>query len=275
MKIRKFLIVVFVMTTFVSICQKHEISFVNRIGLSTTQFQKPVFNDQEIKNFAKPNGVYDIGSGIRYKYDIWEKANIFLSAGVYIARSQYTFYIYDLFNTGIPIEQVLINKNRFEIEILGLSKQIRLYNGNIILELGFNTSIRYHIKNHDQYVQETYLSANGGGFSIKPRKYRYNINVFYDKYYYNPNYSEKRNMFLFGTYHLNSKFRIRNNLYLDLGFFYQRNYMFFYDYLYYFELTGGEEHIEGMESQLGPDNKLAVKNDFLNFTFGLSYKFGG
>lgn len=254
--------------------QNHEITVGSRLGIANTQFQKRELDNPDVLKYAQPEGIYDAGIGAEYKYAIWKRASLFLSTGIYYSKSQYTFPIYSPFFPGVPLEQVILDKNRIDIQFLGLAKQFTLFEDKLILELGANLTYRLYNSRHDQYLQDTYLSTlYVNGTTIK--KYKYDINVFYGKFYPNPNYDEKRYMNINSAFNITSKYMLLKNCYLNIGFFYQKNFYFFYDYLHLIQLNEGEDLLAGSSlSQVGPDSKLGVKNDFLNFTIGLSYKFG-
>ena len=254
--------------------QEHEVTLASRFGIANSQFKKLKLDNPEIEKHARPYAVYDHGIGIEYKYRILKKANIYLSTGAFFSKSQYTFVISNPFEVGAPLEQVLINKNRFDIQPVGLSKRFNLFQDNLILEVGLNIMYRYFYKDHDRYLQDTYLKTSDATVTMY-RRYKYDINVHYGEYFGNPNYPEKRYMNVSGAYSFTSKYRLTNNMYFNVGLFYQRNYYFAYDYSFDYELKFNDGSTGVFNASSAPTKGFhyMIKDDFLNFTFGVSYLF--
>ncbi|MFK8037491.1 MAG: hypothetical protein AB8B74_04325 [Crocinitomicaceae bacterium] len=270
-----FFSITFLLATIITYCQNHEVSLSNRFGIANSQFKKLELANPETVKHAKPQAVYDLGFGVDYKYQIWKKARLFVTSGIYFSKAQYTFLLYGVFDFGAALEQVVINRNRIDLQPIGLSKQLNFFQDNLVLEFGVNMIYRHFQNRNDRYLQDSYLSTldvNG----TKIRRYKYDINVNYGRYLYNPNYEEKRNMNINWAYSFSSKYKLRDNFFLNIGFLYQRNYYFAYDYSYDFELqfNGGGTGVLNESSTPSKGDKYMIKDDFINITIGLSYKFG-
>jgi hypothetical protein len=255
--------------------QKHEITFGNRFGIANSQFKKLELDNPEFIKHARPQAVYDLGIGIDYKYQIWKKARLFVTTGIYFSKAQYTFLLNGVFNKGATLAQVLINRNRVDFQPLGLSKQFSLFQDNLKIELGVTMIYRHFHNRDDRYLQDTYLTTTSVSGN-KNRRYKYDINVNYGRYLANPDYPDEDNININWAYGVSSKYKLQDNLYFNFGFFYQRNYYFAYDFSYDLELqfNDGSTGVQNVSSHPTFGSKYMIKDHFLNVTIGLSYKFG-
>ena len=248
--------------------QNHEFNINYRLGTATSNFNILTPTLSTRGQYKKMTNISDKGIYFNYKYKILKKINLFISSGFDFSQSK---YYQKVINADIyHLDNIVVKKNRLTFHIFGLNQQFKFYKGKIILDLGVNMIQRFYFKDSDTYKID-YKSNNEDWI-----KYKYNLTTYYDKFYINESNIKGKHLFYNLEYNLHFKAKIRKNTYLNLGVNYTRNNIFFYDYtvdvLYYYN---GSTTPNGFWSDLGfgDNTKYGIRDHFLYFNFGISYKF--
>lgn len=266
-----FFVALFLFISDFGFCQNHEVELKYRFGLATENFQMSEPGPYTSYNHYKTRSLNDQGIVLNYKYQIWKRARLFLSGGVDFSKSKHFQRInQDL--GGRNIDNIIISKKRYTFH-LGIHKQFNFYNDKVILDLGCDVIRRNYGSKIDNYSIDFKRSEHFDWI-----EYRYSYTAFYDDEHYGSGALDGRKK-LNLEWSLTAKYEIYKNLYLDIGFSYSRQNIFFYNYnfdmLYY---LGGSTTPTGSYSFLGtfgstPENVYAINEDFFYLNLGLSYKF--
>lgn len=270
----KYILIIFILIiSFIGFSQKHEFNFNTKLGTSTKNL-KPInpVNTTRRDYYSALTNTNDKGIFVNYKYRVFNNLNLFLSTGLEFSQSKYYFKVIE--NHEDHLANVFINKKRLTLHVLGLSKEFNFYDGNIILDLGVDWIERFYFTTTDNYVNNYTRSE-----IIPWIDYKYSLTINYKGDYHNTDHVLKSTLHHNAEFHLHVKFKMTDKLFLNFGFNYAKNMAFYYkyrtDFLYY---HNGETVPYKFYSDLDiidVDDRLrhGVKNDFLYFNVGLSYKF--
>jgi len=260
------IILLLINTTLYS--QNHEVNFNTRIGTATGNFSvlTPTLGTRYA--FKKMRNLNDKGVYFNYKYKLFKKINLYISTGFDLSQSKYYQKILD----GRPkhLDNIIINKTRLTYHIFGLNQQFNFYGGKLILDLGINWIERIYSNKIDNY-KTAYKSNNEDWI-----KYKYDLTTYYDRLYINESNIRGNDMTFNLEYNVHIKAKIYKNTYLNFGFNYTRNNIFFYDYtvdVLYFHNGSTTPTAFWFDQGFGDKTKNGIRDHFLYFNFGISYKF--
>ncbi len=246
--------------------QNHEVNINYRIGGATNELSRISPRADYSPGYINMQSIYDQGITFDYKYQIWKKIGLFVYGGFEVSNSKHYFKIIEYPRRHLA--NVIIRQNRYAFKF-GLNKQVKLYDGKILLDIGVHFVDRYYMSKSQKYSQEltqSYLSW---------KYYSYDLETFYGEYYLNHGGVENKGyMYLNLEYTLNLKFKLKKQLYFNFGLNYSRNNIFFYNYSYTILSTyqgGGTSYFNDLGVQ--EPSKFAVRDHFLYLSLGFSYKF--
>lgn len=253
--------------------QKNELQFNYRFGFPTNNLKEISSysgnNINEYKNM-RVRSLYDNGLTFNYKHQIWERIKLYANIGFELSHSKHYQPLID--PTGRLLENIEIASNRVGL-YLGLNKQIHLYDSKLILDFGIQFVDRYPLKKQVDYVTDYHFGIQNW------IAYKYELNTYYGEFHSNDGTVQNLpSLYLNLDYNFNIKFKLRKNMFLNLGFNYSRNNYFFYDFkysiLYYY--NGSSTPTESYEfyGLSGSNNpKFPVKDHFFYVNTGITYKF--
>jgi hypothetical protein len=220
-------------------------------------------------DYEKVRSLRDIGLTVSYKYNVLKKYNVFAVGGVEYSKS--THYLQILEDGGSHLDNVIIDGNRIGLKI-GISKQFHFYNSRLLLEFGFNAVKRISIFPSRSYSSDFVFNETQDWI-----EYKYDLTAYYDDYFPNdldllP--SKFKNINLESSIGL--KYKLVENLYLNTNLTYTRNNIFFYDFSYTINYyMNGSSTPTSTYKNLGIQDgyKFAIRDHYLYFSAGLSYKF--
>ncbi len=250
--------------------QEHGISLNYRFGTSINNF-RPVDLQSDpyaVENSKKLTNANDLGIVARYSFLISEKHKFYFTTGVEFARSRHYQNI-SISDFNDIYETLIINKNRFVIQLFGFEKELCIIDERLKLVLGWGLINRqYFIKTQKYYSGN--VSINGQSDIY----YHFDLTTFYQNDY--ENNLNKTFRFIHSEYSLSLRAKIFENLAINLGFTYSPNNLFFNDYYLLIKnggsTIGSDYTYNSLLSQQG--RRMAVNDHFLSGTIGLSYRFG-
>jgi hypothetical protein len=256
--------------------QNNEISFNYGIGIAINKLRivDPTFENNTFENqysHMKAKSQYDHGATILYKRSIFKKLKLFATAGVELSSSKHYQELIDPYERHL--ENIRLTSNRIAFH-LGLNKQFEFYDSKVILDLGCHIVDRYALNKTKSYA--TGFHYNNEDWI----EYKYDLTTYHGKYYENDGVVEsKAYMYLNLDFSATLMLELSTNMYLNLGVSYSRNNVFFYDYSYeinyYYNgstIPSETQTFEGLQGDFDP--KFGMRDHYLYFETGLSYKFG-
>lgn len=269
-----FLTLVTIIITLSAHSQRHELNLNYRFGVPTNNFTILTPDGLTNHNYLKTRSVHDQGLTLNYKYEIWQKANLFLSTGIEFSGSKHYQPIYAIGDSKNHLDNIIIRKNRLTVHLFGIHKQFNLIDDRLLIDIGWDVINRFYFPKSDRYYSD--FKSNNEDWI----KYKYEFITYYDKYYENDGtVDNRRYMYLNADVNLHFIGKISNIIYVDFGFNYSRNNVFFYDYTYTVQYYyGGSPTPTSTWSFLGIDGlfdpKYAIRDHYIYLSLGLSYKFG-
>lgn len=253
--------------------QKSEFQVNYRFGYPTNNLKMVSAysgnNINEYKNM-KVKSLYDNGLTFNYKYLIWERIKLFANCGFEISQSKHYQPLID--PSGRLLENIELSDNRIGF-YLGLSKQIHLYDSRLILDLGIQFVDRYPFEKRIDYKTDYHYGVQNW------IEYKYELNTYFGEFYPNDGTIENIPSFYLNLdYNANLKFKLRDNIFINLGFNYSRNNHFFYDFkysiLYYYNGSSTPDDTFEFYGLSGSNNpKFPIKNHYLYLNTGITFKF--
>lgn len=270
------IILIFISISLIGNAQVHELDFNYRIGFAASSlkvldptFEDNIYENQYTYNYVKPQ--FDQGVTLLYKWKFFNEAKLFLTGGIEFSSSKYYQQLID--PNDRLLDNIRLSSNRFSFR-LGLNKQFQFYHSKVILDIGCHIVNRYYFKTKSIYYTDFHFNNEDW------IEYKYNLTTYYGKYYENNvGIENKRYMYLNLDFNINLMLELFKNTYLTFGVSYSRNNIFFYDYTYTINYYNNGSSIptstfsfEGLEGAFNP--KFGVREHYLYFNFGMSYKFG-
>lgn len=247
------------------------------------EFQHPDPLNETNLDLELSNNIFtvsDVGVLSSFNYKVLKKWNIFSTIGLEYSRSN--FYKEVKFN-NTRLDVISFNYERISAQIGGF-KRFDFYDNRLSLDLGFNIQKRFFLSDDNTFKQDLRTAKYYDYY-----EYEYSLTTYHDGYYTSEGFQPYT---FWNNFHLelNAKlaFRLYKNIDFVLGFDYNRNHVFYYDFYkranLYKKITTHEpdgtisvtETIETMESQpyIGENGaKRSVRSHFLYLNFGLSWRF--
>jgi hypothetical protein len=250
--------------------KSHEIEFNFRYGFPTrnlTIHSPGAFTDIAHREMKSLN---DLGIVFKYKFNIWKRVGLFLSTGIDFSKSKYYQPIFDL-RYDYHLDNVIIEKSRIGIQLLGVHKQFSTADGKIVFDVGIDFVNRVFLNKSDSYTSD-YLRSHRTFID-----YKYELTTYYGDYYPNFKFSDGIKMKINADYNVQVKFKIKPKMLLNFGVNYSRNNMVFYDYTYSTRYYQNGSNVPNQTYSyggfFGPNNeKLALIDHFLYSNIGISFK---
>ena len=269
----KILFICFILFSIGVNAQKHELQFQYRFGFPTDNLKKVGTHSGNMINQYQYNHVYtlyDQGGILSYKYTIWDKYKIYLDAGFEFSETKYYQPLIDPY--GRQLDNIDINYQRVAYHI-GFGKQFIFFDSKLILDIGFQFVDRYPVHKSIDYISD-YKSNDQDWI-----KYKYELNAYFGDFYNNDGtIHNNKYIYLNADYNAHLKFRIKDEIFFNLGFSYTRNNFFFYNYKYtiqYYE--NGSTTPTQTQYFLGADptlnSKFPIRDHFIYINTGISWKF--
>ncbi len=265
---RQILLILFLNTVF-CFSQRHELTFNTTFGSATNIFKKSVVSSSA-RPFNYPQNINRKAVSITYSYKVFKKLGLSFFTGFDFVSVKYKHTIIEQYKDEMyNIGNILINKNLINIKGLGLSEGLDFYNGKISLNFGFAFIHRVFFSEVDTVDSDRFDS-----YFDPNRKYSFKEVTFFSSNHIFDNWDDisYNDVYLNLEYHLLCKAKLNDKLFLNFGFTYTRNFIMFYfipDSYIYKNGNISHTHIE----QVGTVFYPGIKDDFLNFNLGLSYKF--
>ena len=200
--------------------------------------------------------------------ELYPKWNIYGTIGLEYARTHYEKkqYFYRRLN------DILIHNDRLSFHF-GAFKRFSFFNDRLFLDLGGEIQKRMYFQKIKHAEKDNIIRGDFINHASEITTYR---NGSYGENGYKA-HNILNNFFL--ELNTNISFAINNELFVNLGFDYNRNNTLYYDYFavgFYRENIGGQNNttIYRKDPYEGPNGqKEKVRSHFKYFTIGLTYKF--
>lgn len=255
------------MCNLAAFSQKHELNFSIGYGLTNIFKTSKSLGNLNYDYNRVTNHNY-LGAELMYGYTIIEKRKIVLTTGASFNNTSFYQKIFD--KTLKNIDNIYIKSSHINLNIIGINKLINLYDDKIKLSIGFTWIERLFFKKSKIYSTE-YINSNESWV-----KYRYNLTTYQSNFFTNDSNIKRKDMHFNFKYNVSLNYKLTSKMYLNFGFQYIRNYIFFYDYnydvLYYHNNSSVPTDSYSFIGYTN-DTKFGVKSNFLCLKFGTSYKF--
>jgi hypothetical protein len=270
---KSFFLILF-LNIFICLPQRHEITFNGSFGGATSIFCTEKKLNNSINNWNQYNYFKNINRkalSATYSFTAFNKIGLSFFSGIDIVNVKSKFSLILSTSYWRTLNFIIINKALINFKVLGVSKQIKFFNNQFSLNVGFSFIRRFFIENKKNYHIDSFKTSPTTPFV----KYKYDLTTYFSKnnFFNNPDGISKKDYSFNLEYHLICKAKLDEKLFLNFGFTYTRNFIMFYevpDGYVYINKTIFHTHIE----QVGAKTNSGIKDDFLNFNIGLTYKFG-
>jgi hypothetical protein len=251
--------------------QKNEFDLGFRFSVPTENvsiWQPDPFTRYDIYEMQALN---DYGFDLFYKYRVWEKFQLYCTAGISISRANYSFPIEQTGPREI-IDDVRITNNRIIFKIFGIEKKFLMYDGKFAVNLGWSVTNHFYFSSKKNYFAEGLKTTNTELYDYEHITYGYDFSLFYNE-------PKKIDGKTFGQLYWNGEYYIQlqgvltEKLGVNFTLNYTRNTAIAYDYKYYINYKSEDYDYSIKNGYLFEDEIFSRKNHFIGLKLGVNYAF--